>query len=1123
MKEILRLGLVGSLLAVALPASAQTFSLTDQQPKNTGEAKALSSSDTKGASQAPSSSSIYIIRLTDKPTATYTGGVGALEATANAVTGADRLDINSQPVVAYLNYLNGQHKTFVKQCDQALQRNVQPLFVYHHAFNGMAIELTREEAELLVGLPGVASIQKEQQYRPATDVGPAHIAAPAIWGGAIGASSEGEGAVLAILDSGINSDHPSFADIGGDGYDHVNPLGSGNYIPGSYCDVTDPSFCNDKLIGAWGLVRGPGDLNSPEDSDGHGSHTAGTAGGNHISGATIAAPTTNFIRDVSGVAPHANIIAYDVCIDSCPGSALLAALNQVIVDNAVLPDGIHALNYSISGGNNPYSDAVELGFLSVTAAGVFVSASAGNGGPGPSTTGHNSPWVASVAAQTHTRTIDNTLENFSSDGSALSNMVGAGLTAGFGPAPIVYAGNFPTSNGSSNDVEPEQCLEPFPAGTFNGEIVVCDRGAIARVAKGANVLAGGAGGFVLANTAAQGESIVADPHFLPGVHVGAAAGDVLRAWLAAESNTMATISGFVANTSASSADIMAGFSSRGPNSALDIIKPDIGAPGVSVMAPVATTPSSSGAEFGFLSGTSMSSPHNAGSAALINVLTDWTPYEIKSAMMMTSVPYSLSRKEDGVTTADPFDVGAGRLDLSRVLEAGLVLDETPTNFALADPAIGGDPKTLNIASMQDGACVGECGWTRTVRNPTSETKTYKVSAVTGAAGVQLFAIPDELTVAPGASETIQVGALTFGADADWAFGDINFEPLSEDSGPALHMPVAVKAADSSIEGVFEITSGGNTLAVGDTVRYTVSITNGILSGPLDLVAPVPDNLKLDEASLTATVTGGTTLKPFDIDGEGHLIWAGELDASLLDLATASEPSPAGFLPLALLGVPPAGCPGNCDDGGLIVDVPPLAYNGETFTQVIWSVNGTLEMGAASGQATSAGNASLPGSVVPNNLLAPLWTDLNMGVNGDGAEWYNANLTGGGAEFTVFEWSNIPLFGDSETRFSFQIWFRRTPTPAIWFVYGAVGSTGVPMTVGIENGDGTIGDTYFFNGAGTPPAAGTDLQVSTLSGGSATFTFDAEVMECDGQVINESYLKNDDTTHLALDVAACQAE
>ena len=148
---------------------------------------------------------------------------------------------------------------------------------------------------------------------------------------------------------------------------------------------------------------------TPNDSDGHGSHTAATTAGNVVLGATLHAPTTSLSRDISGVAPHANIIAYDVCVASCPGAALLAAINQVLVDAGNLPNGIAALNYSISGGGDPYNDPVELGFLNAVAAGVYVSASAGNAGPGPSTVAHLGPWVSTTAASTHNRQILNEL------------------------------------------------------------------------------------------------------------------------------------------------------------------------------------------------------------------------------------------------------------------------------------------------------------------------------------------------------------------------------------------------------------------------------------------------------------------------------------------------------------------------------------------------------------------------------------------------------------------------------------------------------------------------------------------------------------------------------------------
>ena len=150
------------------------------------------------------------------------------------------------------------------------------------------------------------------------------------------------------------------------------------------------------------------------------------------------------------------------------------------------------------------------------------------------------------------------------------------------------------------------------------------------------------------------------------------------------------------------------------------------------------------------------------------------------------------------------------------------------------------------------------------------------------------------------------------------------------------------------------------------------------------------------------------------------------------------------------------------------------------------MNGTLEAGTGSGLATSATNQNLPSTTVPNNLMAPFWTDLNMGADGDGAEWYVGVLTAGADSFTVYEWNNIPLFGDDSTRSSFQIWVQNGDSGNIWFVYGQLDNVNTPSgaTVGVENDDGTVGQSYFFEGAGTPPAVGTDLKVETVIGGTA---------------------------------------
>lgn len=1024
---------------------------------------------------------MYIVRLTDRPIATYDGGIQGLAPTSAQATGRNRLDTNSPAARAYRRYLQDQQQAVLASAERDLGRGMNPRFQYQHAVNGFAIELSTAEAKVIRLMDGVAAVELERMERPLTDAGPAWIGAPKLWSNPPN-STMGEGVVVAVLDTGINHDHPSFADVGADGYNHTNPLGSGIYIPGSYCDTTDPSFCNDKLIGAWDMVQTEADPDSPEDSDGHGSHTTSTVAGNVSQSVVIAETQINFALN-SGVAPHANIIIYDVCIDSCPGSALVAAIDQVLIDAGNLPNGIAALNYSISGGGDPYNDTVELGFLAAVQAGVYVSASAGNSGPAASTVAHLGPWVSTTAASTHNRTYPKTLLDLHSDGDGKlgepADVFGAGFTSGFGPAQIVHA----SSAGDG------QCLSPFAAGTFSGEIVVCDRGEIARVEKGLNVLLGGAGGFILANLNANGESVNGDAHFLPAIHIGATAGNWIRSWLAANTNTSGTLGPFSVGLDPADGDIMDSFSSRGPQLAFDVLKPDITAPGVDVLAAIANggAPPTPFGEWGLLSGTSMSSPHNAGSGALMTALRpDLTPQEIKSAIMMTSVTTVL--KEDAATPADPFDMGAGRISLDDAKDAHLVLSETTTNFLNADPDLGGDPGTLNLPSMMDSHCVGICGWQRTLTNSEGSPELWEVST-TSPPGINFsFSIPGggtALALLGGQSKSITVMADTSLAAEGWYFGSLNMvRELTK--GPTLHMPIAVFAARSTNPDVFVKTVDKDTAGPGDTLTYELTVTNGPYFAPVLVQDILPPGTTLVAGSETEVVTDGTTLFPWSDTG-GSLTWMGILDLGGLDVLAGDE---GGYLPLSLFG-PPFDLPSNCDDGGWILDVPSFTFNGDNYNSVIWSVNGTVEAGTASGQATSFFNRDMPDSALPNNLIAPFWADLNLC---EGGNWYVNVLSDGTNAWLVLEWEDIPHWFSGPDSATFQVWILLDGglpgPPQAHFTYARLDRELPDATVGAENSTGTLGDAYYFNGAGTEAVVGQDLIVETPSGGSATLGFQA---------------------------------
>jgi uncharacterized repeat protein (TIGR01451 family) len=1093
----------------SVTANAANLQPSPEQPTRTGRVSSGSE-----VAKVRYNENYYIVELNDPTVASYHGGIAGMAATSNQVTGATKLDTNSTASTAYAKYLTDNQAEFIADCEASFGHTLNVSHRYQHVFNGLALELTAKEAKILAGLSSVKSISRERIETPSTDVGPQLIKADDIWGpGGQGPHSMGEDIVVAILDTGINHDHPSFADIGADGYDHTNPLGAGSYLPGSYCDLVDPTFCNDKLIGAWSFVA---EAITPGDSDGHGSHTASTAAGNVIPGATLFAPTTSLTRDLSGVAPHANIISYDVCTEGCPAGALLAAINQVVIDAAALPNGIHSLNFSISGGESPYTDAIEIGFLNATAAGVYVAASAGNSGPGASTVAHLGPWVSTTAASTHNRALKNSVVSMNSDNGPLADIIGAGFTDSYGPADIINSADLEVAHPGSTECglgSIGDFISPWPAGFFSGEIVACTRGTFGRVEKGANVLAAGAGGFILMDT---GGGVVGDSHVLPGVHISQANSAVLTAWLAGNENTIGTINGVFVDLEDANADIMAGFSSRGPNLAFDVIKPDISAPGVSIMAAAADPD-----DYQFLSGTSMSSPHNAGAGALISAIRpDWTPYEIQSALMMTSSTEML--KEDGLTPADPFDRGAGRINLKKARDAALVLDETPANFFASDPAAGGDPKTLNIASMQNSNCVGDCSWTRTVKNVSGQQLTVNLEA-TGPVGLGL-STSSNLNLDPGESGNVTVSVDTRRATAGWNFAELELQ--TNNGSPTLHMPIAVVASAASNSDTLTKTVDAAEAVVGEVLSYEININNIGLTGLIDMTDVLPTGLNLVPGSESSVITNGSTLSAFAAAG-GELNWQGELDQGGLTVGPGS--APFGYFPLSTF-FSPLGCPGNCDDGAFGFNVPAYVFNGQTYTSVIMSVNGTLEAGTASGLASSFNNQNLPDATAPNNILAPFWTDLNMdpdpasgGGAGGGGNWYMGVLNAGPDQFTIYEWENVPLWGDLSNRYTFQIWVQNGTSGNIWYTYGQLGTTFLAATVGVENDTGTGGDSYFYNATGTDPDVGQDLQVLATTGGTATFNFQAQVDYCaEDAIVNRADLTTLDDPEFAIAVTECMS-
>jgi subtilisin family serine protease len=546
------------------------------------------------------------------------------------------------------------------------------------------------------------------------------------------------------------------------------------------------------------------------DNDGHGSHVASIAAGNRLN--ILLNGSVN--EDLSGVAPRANIVAYRACYvgvppdpegGGCQGTALLQAIDQAVTD------GVDVINYSIgTEAGNPWFDPMSRAFLSAREAGVFVATSAGNFGPGEGTVGLPAiaPWITAVGYATHDGVFGNVVENLSGgDTDPPDNLVGASYTDGIGVRRIVHARDYGNALCGVGESEDEALCENLEGSTnpwdgeqpFNGEIVVCDRGEYGRVEKGNNVRLAGAGGYILANTEGWGESIIADDHCLPAVHIGKQDGDLLREWLGSGGDHQGSISGFDLVRDDRFADQVDIGSSRGPNAppVEGVLKPNLIAPGEQILAAT-----ESGEEFGFKSGTSMASPHVAGAAALLkSVNPGWGPNEIGSALETTAT--AALATDMGDTAANAHVAGAGRPQLAEAARAGLYLDESASAFLSANPAAGGEPKTLNLPGLVDHACAINCTFQRTVTDLVGGAN-WDAEAVDFPAGVQVDVSPRNFSLASGASRQLEITLDLSGSPVieDWLFGRIR---LSSDGLPDQFLTVAVYSDSGKLPGLWSIT------------------------------------------------------------------------------------------------------------------------------------------------------------------------------------------------------------------------------------------------------------------------------------------------------------------------------
>lgn len=569
--------------------------------------------------------------------------------------------------------------------------NSQPeriIYSYDTAFHGFSARLTKEEATSMETAHGVVAVIPETVYHLHTTRSPEFLGiAPETSNSVWSAALADHDVVVGVLDTGIWPESPSFSD---------KDMGPVPLRWKGACELGrgfNRSNCNKKIVGArifykgyeasTGAIDEKGEYKSPRDQDGHGTHTAATVAGAPVPGANLLGYARGTAR---GMAGKARVAVYKVCwTGGCFSSDIMAAVDRAVAD------GVDVLSISLGGGvSSYYRDSLSIAAFGAMEMGVFVACSAGNGGPDPISLTNVSPWITTVGASTMDRDFPATVKlgnGVTKTGVSLYRGRQAPLAEK--QHPLVFLG----ANASSPDPR-SLCLEgTLDPKVVTGKIVICDRGISPRVQKGQVVKEAGGVGMILTNTAANGEELVADSHLIPAVAIGETAGKAIKQYSQASPHPTAALAFEGTKVGIRPSPVVAAFSSRGPNFlTLEILKPDIVAPGVNILAAWSGVASPSSLEadhrrvgFNILSGTSMSCPHVAGIAALLKAShPEWSPAAIKSALMTTAYvnDNTYHPLKDAATAAPstPYDHGAGHIHPLKALDPGLVYDISPQDY-----------------------------------------------------------------------------------------------------------------------------------------------------------------------------------------------------------------------------------------------------------------------------------------------------------------------------------------------------------------------------------------------------------------------------------------------------------
>ncbi|KAI9118029.1 hypothetical protein K1719_010361 [Acacia pycnantha] len=611
------------------------------------------------------------------------------------------MDKSSMPVM-FSDHLHWYDSSLKSVSDSA-----EMLYTYKHVTHGFSTVLTPREADLLAKQPGILSVVPEVRYELHTTRTPQFLGLGKT-NAHFPASDKQSDVIIGIFDTGVWPEHKSFDDTG------LGPVPAGWKGQCETGTNFTASKCNRKLVGArffsngyeaaFGPIDEDSESKSPRDDDGHGTHTATTAGGSAVDGASLFGFASGTAR---GMASQARVAVYKVCWQGgCFSSDIAAGIDKAI------EDGVNILSMSIGGGlTSYYRDIIAIGAFSAMSHGILVSTSAGNAGPTPGSLSNAAPWITTVGAGT----LDRDFPAYVTLGNGY-RYSGVSLYSGKplpdSPIPLIYAGNASSESGGNH------CqMGTFSRSEVARKIVICDRGGGPRAEKGLAVKYAGGLGMILANNAEYGEELLADSHLIPALSLGQKSSDAIKNYVFSNPNPTVKISFGGTRLGVQPSPVVAAFSSRGPNSLTPkILKPDLIAPGVNILAgwtgavgPTGLDMDARHVNFNIISGTSMSCPHISGLAAILKgAHPEWSPAAIRSALMTTAYrSYKNGETMQDVATgqaASPFDYGAGHVDPVAALNPGLVYDATVDDYLDFLCALKYTSAQIKIVARRDFAC-----------------------------------------------------------------------------------------------------------------------------------------------------------------------------------------------------------------------------------------------------------------------------------------------------------------------------------------------------------------------------------------------------------------------------------